>query len=168
MYKNFSVHSHTPICWHKHLVLKSTLTYKHALKIWSVPPCIVCTRWAILNTHRIRCFAALKQPHWPLISVLNWIELRFLWLCSKRVFTFILSIAAQEKDAWMNAYKLSTHPLPCHLWPVQCSVVPSMLCKRSADRAVPAVSLSWRPVDTRHSAGTEVPERKNTFSTHQS
>lgn len=39
-----------------------------------------------------------------------------------------------------------------------------MLCKRSADRAVPTVSLSWRPVDTRHSAGTEVPERKHTPS----
>lgn len=39
-----------------------------------------------------------------------------------------------------------------------------MLCKRSADRAVPTVSLSWRPVDTRHSAGTEVPERKRTPS----
>lgn len=57
----------------------------------------------------------------------------------------------------MNAFK-PTHQLPSHLWPVQCSVVPSMLCRRSADRAVPATSLSWRLVDTRHSAGTEVPE----------
>lgn len=114
------------------------------------------------------CFTALKQPHWPLISVLNWITCSEISLALfKKVFTFILNYSRETlniKGAWMNAYKLSTHPLPCHLWPVQCSAVPSMLCKRSADRAVPEGSLSLRPVDTHHSAGTEVPERKNMLS----
>lgn len=122
MYKNFSIHSHTPICWHKHLVLKSTLTYKHALKIWSVPPCIVCNRWAILNTHRISCFTALKQPHWPLISVLNWIELRFLWLCSKKSLHFHFKYCSKRKGRLNECIQTlhSPTPMPSLTSTVQC------------------------------------------------
>lgn len=105
------------------------------------------------------------QPPWPLLSVLNWFVFwDFAYFVQKSVY-FHFKYCSREtlkiKGAWMNAYKVFTHPLPCHLWPVQCSVVPSMLYKRSADKAVPAVSLSWQPEDTRHSAGTGVPERKN-------
>lgn len=63
-------------------------------------------------------------------------------------------------NGYTHTHKLSlaTHPLQCHLWPVQCSAAPSMLCRRSADRAAPAGSLSGRPVDTRHTGGAGGPE----------
>lgn len=166
VYRNFGVHSHTPICWHKHLALPSTFTYKHALKSWSVPSSIFYTRW-VFYTHRIECITSLKLHYWPIWKLaLNWIVFWGFWCFGQKkkpVFTIILNNAAQKhylkiNGALLNAYKLFTHQLPCHLWPEQCSVVPSMLCKKSADKAVPAMSLSSRLVDTRHSAGTEVPE----------
>lgn len=66
-----------------------------------------------------------------------------------------------------NTHSLTTHPLLCHLWPGQCSAAPSMLCRRSAGRAVPAGSLSVQPVDTHHTGGTEGPETHQSQTHHQ-
>lgn len=52
-----------------------------------------------------------------------------------------------------------TYPLLCHLWPAQCSAVPSRICRRSADTVERAEHLSVQTADTHRTATTPRPTR---------
>lgn len=92
----------------------------------------------------------------------SWTDVYELW--SNKLW---LTPSNNRFDDCSGAYKHTrcTHPHPCHLWPVRCSAAPSMLCRTSAGRAAPAESLYVRPVDRRHTGGSEGPEREIKIST---